>query len=746
MLNTDTKWCIFILCGRPVRTTLIGAEDRNGREMTKEILSGSDQHRSALFELRSGLCFALLAVLVFHHQHVSPQLWFLGSAYLASNLVIRILPAHLIQPPAVGFGILLLDIAGLTIVLYSVSGLGSESLLLFYLTVLMATLGEGVSKSVGIAFGASALYVWIRMRQGQGFLEDSGALLRIPLFLMTALLCGYLAQELRRHKRQVQSLKDIQRTLAIGIESSSKQLARSEDLRVAAQELARRFRDLIQDLNAIVWEMDVPSFRVAFVSQQAEQVLGYPLQSWLEEKDFWVNHIYADDRERIVDLCRKAISEATDYNLEYRALTADGRVVWLQDVVHVVCDASGKVRQLRGVIVDITQRKQLEEQFLQAQKMEAVGRLAGGVAHDFNNLLTVILGYCELGSESLGADEPLLENIKEIRKAGERAAGLTRRLLAFSRQQTLAPQVIDLNTLVANMERLLRRLIGEDIELVAVQRPGLGTVKADPGQIEQVIMNLAVNARDAMPQGGKLIIETSNVELDQAYASSHVTVKLGPHVMLAISDTGTGIDAKVLSQIFEPFFTTKESGKGTGLGLATVYGIVKQSGGNIWVYSEPGRGTTFKIYLPRLEEIAVTPPPLVTRIPLAQGSETILIVEDDDEVRALVRGILQARGYKVLDANRPSEAIATSRRHEGPIHMLLTDVVMPEMSGRELADHFKHFRGEAKVLYMSGYPGDAIVHFGVLDPDTPFLQKPFTTDGVARKVREVLDAVPGRKE
>jgi nitrogen-specific signal transduction histidine kinase/ActR/RegA family two-component response regulator len=392
--------------------------------------------------------------------------------------------------------------------------------------------------------------------------------------------------------------------------------------------------------------------------------------------------------------------------------------------------------------VDITERKQLEEQFMQAQKMEAFGRLAGGVAHDFNNLLTVILGYCELGLQSLEPQEPLREHIEEIHKAGERAAGLTRRLLAFSRQQALAPQVLDLNTLVANLDKLLRRLIGEDIELVTIQSPGLGTVKADPGQLEQVIMNLVVNARDAMPQGGKLIIETANADLDEAYAGRHVTVKPGPYVTLAVSDTGTGMDAGVLAHIFEPFFTTKERGKGTGLGLATVYGMVKQSGGNVWAYSEPGRGTTFKIYLPRLKEIALEPSPLITCIPLAQGSETILVVEDEEEVRALVRGILQGRGYSVLEASRPSEALATCQHHKGPIHLLLTDVVMPEMSGPELAQRFKGFHSDARVLYMSGYTGDAIVHFGILDSANPFVQKPFTTDAFAQKVREVLDATP----
>ncbi len=402
-------------------------------------------------------------------------------------------------------------------------------------------------------------------------------------------------------------------------------------------------------------------------------------------------------------------------------------------------DSAGGLRGCVVVMGDVTERRKLEEQFRQAQKMEAVGRLAGGIAHDFNNLLTIITGYSQLLLERLKSDDAQCGPVNEIKHAADRAAALTRQLLAFSRRQVLAPQVLDLNHVVANMDKMLRRLIGEDIELVTVCKEGLGRVKADPGQLEQVIMNLAVNSRDAMPRGGKLTIETANVELGEAYVRNHAAVNPGRYVMLAVSDTGHGMDAETQARIFEPFFTTKEQGKGTGLGLATVYGIVKQSGGNIWVYSEPGRGATFKIYFPRAEEVAkfVEPPP--TRDSAPRGSETILLVEDEDAVRSLVRALLEPNGYKVLEARQAVEALSICERHKEPIHLLLTDVVMPTMSGRVLAARLAPVRPEMKVLFMSGYTDGAIVNHGVLEAGTAFLQKPFTPDSLGRKVREVLD-------
>jgi CheY-like chemotaxis protein len=371
--------------------------------------------------------------------------------------------------------------------------------------------------------------------------------------------------------------------------------------------------------------------------------------------------------------------------------------------------------------------------------MEAVGRLAGGVAHDFNNLLTVINGYSDLLIGGLRAGDPLRQSLEQIHKAGERAASLTRQLLAFSRKQVLVLEVLDVNVLLAEMEKMLSRLISEDIELRFAAEPALWQVKVDPGQIEQVIMNLVVNARDAMPEGGKLTIETANVRLDETYTSTHPDIQPGEYVLMAVSDTGCGMDEATKARIFEPFFTTKSPEKGTGLGLATVYGIIKQSGGRIDVYIEPGVGTTFKVYLPRAPEEALASRPSAVRPALRRGTETVLLVEDEDGVRKLAQRILQMHGYKVLEACNGGEAFLLCREYCDPINILVTDVVMPKMSGRQLAEQLAPLRPDMKVLYLSGYTGDAIVHHGVLDPHTPFLQKPFRPDDLARKVRETLD-------
>jgi signal transduction histidine kinase len=386
--------------------------------------------------------------------------------------------------------------------------------------------------------------------------------------------------------------------------------------------------------------------------------------------------------------------------------------------------------------------RQSEERLRQAQKMEAVGRLAGGVAHDFNNLLTVIISYSDLLLEDLGSDDPKRDDVDQIRKAAEGAAALTRQLLAFSRQQVLQPKALDLKATVAGTEKLLNRLIGEDVRLITFLAPDLGVVKADPGQIEQIIINLAVNARDAMPTGGRLTIEAANVDMGEAYVRGHPPATPGRYVMLALSDTGIGMDEQTKARIFEPFFTTKEPGKGTGLGLATVYGIVKQSGGFIWVYSEPGHGTSFKVYLPRVDEPAEpAAAPTATAEP-TRGTETVLVVEDAASVRMVTRQVLERYGYAVLEAPNGDTALRLAAGHHGPIHLLLTDVVMPGLSGRQLAEQLAQLRPDMKVLYASGYADHAIVHHGILEPGIAYLQKPFTPDALGRRVRQLLDSSP----
>ncbi len=412
--------------------------------------------------------------------------------------------------------------------------------------------------------------------------------------------------------------------------------------------------------------------------------------------------------------------------------------------ITAVRDRAGMATHFIATKQDITERRNLEAKLHQASKMEAVGRLAGGVAHDFNNLLTVINGYSEVLMERLASDTKSSGYLEEIHKAGERAASLTRQLLAFSRHQVLAPQVLDMNAVVSNLGNMLRRLIGEDIKLRTLLNPSLARVKADPGQIEQVIINLAVNARDAMPKGGNLTIETSNVELDEEYARIHPTVKPGPHAVLVVSDTGEGMTPETQARIFEPFFTTKEMGKGTGLGLATVYGIVKQSGGSVWVYSEVGTGTTFKIYFPVVSDGSEAKESPKLETDSAGGTETVLLVEDEEGVRLLVRLALVSKGYKVLEAPDPKSALAICSSHDGPIHLLLTDVVMPQMSGPEVASKVAALRPSIRVLYMSGYTDDSVVHHGVLSQEMSFIQKPFSSANLRKKIREVLDGTKGR--
>jgi PAS domain S-box-containing protein len=523
-------------------------------------------------------------------------------------------------------------------------------------------------------------------------------------------------------------------TACIGHDISARKEA--EKARADAE---NKYRTLVEQVAAISYIAELGlRGEWHYVSPQIESITGYTQDEWLAESRDWMRHIPVEDHA-VIEGAEAASVRGERFQAEYRIVRKDGAVIWVSDTA-VVVSGSNSHPVMEGIIVDITERKLLENQLQQSRRMEAVGRLAGGIAHDFNNLLTIIKGYAELALQRPGIQAEQRADVMQIENAAERAALLIRQLLAFSRRQVLQPKIIDLNAIVVGLDKLLGRLIGEHIEMVTCCGANVGNVKADPAQVEQVIMNLVVNARDAMPKGGQMTVETVNVELDSTYARDHVSVKPGPYVMLAVSDTGMGIRRETMAHIFEPFFTTKESGKGTGLGLSTVYGIVKQSGGYIWVYSEPDQGTTFKVYLPRVAAEVESKPSVVEVPGAGRGSETILLVEDEEAVRDLANRILSAKGYSVVAAKSTKEAEQLSEKHSGDIHLVLTDIIMPGTSGREFARRIAARRPRTRILFMSGYTDNVLAEGGVLEEGLSFLQKPFTPGALVQKVREVLDS------
>jgi two-component system, cell cycle sensor histidine kinase and response regulator CckA len=516
------------------------------------------------------------------------------------------------------------------------------------------------------------------------------------------------------------------------------------DRKRGAEELRKRevqYRRLIENIPEVVWTTDERG-HVLFIGEKITTIFGYtPEEIRREGSALLHGRVHADDRERVRQAYAKLFSENCPLDVEYRVQHRDGHWMRWRDRAVTFEETDGQ-RYADGLLSDITESRRLEEQFRQAQKMEAVGRLASGLAHDFNNLLMVIQGNSDVMRDRLEPADAQRKNVEEIQKAAQRAAALTRQLLAFSRMQVLNPKIVDLNAVVAEIAKMLQRLIGEDIELKLVPGSGLVNVKADQGQIEQVIVNLAVNARDAMPRGGKLILETSVVEVDEEYSHRNHAMQPGPYVLLTVTDTGVGMDAKTQARIFEPFFTTKQVGAGTGLGLATVYGIVKQSGGWIWVYSEPGRGTRFKIYLPQAQEVAEKAGQREARPAPPRGDETILVIEDQDSIRELIREVLERNGYKVLAASNGREALQIAASHRGAIDLLVTDVVMPQMGGRESAKQLITLRPDLRVIFMSGYAEHRGAESGTAEVSSVCLQKPFSMNTLLHKIREVLEGIP----
>jgi len=507
---------------------------------------------------------------------------------------------------------------------------------------------------------------------------------------------------------------------------------------IAIRQSERRFHELFENAKDILFTLDLEG-NVTSLNKSAEEVMGWSRSEALQLN---IKSLVAPEHLNLCSqMMQRILNEEPLQHFEISMLRKDGRKVLLQASARLIY-SNGERHAIQGIARDVTERRQLENMVQQSQKLEAIGRLSGGLAHDFNNLFCVISGHTELLTEQMEPAQPALRNLAQIKKAVDSAASLTRQLLAFSRKQVFHPRVLDLNAEVVETRKMLGRLVGEQIEFFTSLQPALGSVRVDPVQLEQVLVNLVLNARDAMSQGGKLTIETKNVDLEEGARSKRSIVPAGKYVVLSVTDNGCGMDEEAQSRIFEPFFTTKELGKGSGLGLATVYGIVKQSGGFIWVYSELGQGTTIRVYLPRVDSSPALHSLGNPHTEVRQGSETVLLVENADSLRNLAKELLKASGYAVLDADSGREALRIASSFSGPIHLLLTDVIMPGMGGKQLAEQFTSLRPATRVLYMSGYSNDGIVQSGILESGALLLEKPFTREILLRKVRQVLDEVP----
>ena len=583
---------------------------------------------------------------------------------------------------------------------------------------------------------------WRRSERRQWWLSSTG--IAVSLILTSGIVCLLLPSmipELGPSNNAVDtdiavhSLVAIILLFDVYVVFQQVQLSRFRKQLAEREELFRLISENAADMIAVV---DTSGQRL-YNSPSYQKLLGYSQEELGKTSAF--DQIHADDRTAVVDAANEARRTGMGRTVQYRIRHKDGRWLTLESTASVVRNRDGDVEKLVIVNRDITERKQLEEQLNRSQKLEAIGRLSGGVAHDFNNLLGLIIGYSEALQERVPPDDPYREAVDEIQNAGKRAAALTQQLLAFSRKQVLEPRNLSLNAIIVDIEKMLRRLVGEDIRIELLLAADTGTVKADRSQIEQVILNLVVNARDAMPDGGKLTVETGNCTLDRSTVLRHPYVIPGPYAMLKVTDTGCGMDAELQSHIFEPFFTTKEKGKGTGLGLATAYGVIKQSGGYIWVDSEVGKGTAFRIYLPEVNAVAEAVPEVKAPAKVAPERRTILIVEDERSLRKLTKKTLSDAGHKVFEAGDASEALEISRKTEGAIDLLLTDVIMPGMSGKKLADVLLTERPGIGVLYMSGYTDGEIATQGVLEQGTAILRKPFTRDELMRQVENALVAV-----
>jgi hypothetical protein len=567
----------------------------------------------------------------------------------------------------------------------------------------------------------------------------------VPFIIVSGTIGEETAVEAMRHGANDFMTKTQLSRLGPAIERELREAASRRERRAVERILAEtqeRAQFALDAAGVGTWEVDVTTGAARW-SPVLEKLHGLPSGGFAGTVDAFVGLVDRHDREHVRQEVTRALREGGESRLEYRVMWPDGSVHWVAGIGRTIDGPDGQPVKAAGIGWDVSSQRNLEQQFRQAQKMEAIGRLAGGIAHDFNNLLTAIIGYSELVLDRLAGQADLTADVEEIKKAGERASRLTSQLLAFSRKQAVEPRVLDLNQIVGDVEKMVRRVIGEDVAVDVVCSPSLGRTKADPGQVEQVLMNLVVNARDAMPRGGRVHISTANVLLDASFVRQNVGAVPGHYVSLTVADTGCGMKPEVLARVFEPFFTTKPVGKGTGLGLSTVYGIVKQSGGYVTVNSTLGAGTTFTTYWPQVDEPAESLHVGRTSVPTLHGTETVLLVEDESGVRELVKKILERYGYRVLSARHATDALAIEQRHDGPIHLLLSDIVMPGLNGPDLAQRLVRRRPAMPVLYISGFAHHVAVGLGSVGGRTGFLQKPFSAETLAARVRECLDRSAG---
>jgi len=693
--------------------------------------------RASLFFFIAGLLASLGGMLVSAQQPQQGTFIALGILDLAIAALLRVLPWERWHRHAL---LVAVPVAFIVIGLFHAAGATTPSIYPIFFILIFIWVGLSLPPRAALlltplTIAAYIIPLWLT---GQPRSALESAMVVVPACVLIGEVVARAVHRLHEAQDELeQRVAERTAQLQAANEAIQNELAERKQVEMALRESELRFRQLAEHIHVAFWLLEPRTPRLLYISPAYEAIWQRSCASLYAQPASYLEAVHPDDYERVVSaLERQRQGAATDE--EYRILRPDGSVRWISERSFPVTDTSGKVERIARVAQEITDRKRLEAQLLQAQKLEAIGRLAGGIAHDFNNLLTAIGGYTELLSLSLPDDSALRSDLEEIQRAVQRATNLTSQLLAFARKQIIEPRILNLNDLIVEMDKLLRRVIGEDIELVTRPAPDLGQVKVDPGQIEQLLVNLAVNARDAMPEGGKLTIETHNVFLNAASGSGHGGEQEA-YVLLAVSDTGVGMDAEVKAHAFEPFFTTKEQGKGTGLGLATCYGIAKQHGGNITVYSEVGQGTTFNIYLPQAEGPA-SPLPSVESQTLAGGNEVVLLVEDEAAVRALAARVLREHGYTVLEASDGAEAVRVAAiRAPEAIDLLVTDVVMPQLGGKAVANQISSLYSELKVLFISGYTDTAIVHHGRLDEGVAFLHKPFTPADLIRKVREVLD-------